>query len=80
MSRDHTSSNPFLDSTYGHGYPVDFHFKAMLDLFGRRAVQPKGTTMALLHNSPEGGGGGLEYKKGGGARRLAWGCKLQILV
>ena len=24
MSRDHTSPNPFLDSTYGHGYPVQF--------------------------------------------------------
>ena len=26
------------------------------------------------------GGGGLEYKKGGGVRRLAWGCKFKILV
>ena len=24
MSGDHTSPNPFLDSTYGHGYPVQF--------------------------------------------------------
>lgn len=24
MSRDHTSPNPFLDSTYDHGYPVQF--------------------------------------------------------
>ena len=24
MSRDHTSPNPFLDSTYGHRYPVQF--------------------------------------------------------
>ena len=24
MSRDHTSPNPLLDSTYGHGYTVQF--------------------------------------------------------
>ena len=24
MSRDHTSPNPFLDSSYSHGYPVQF--------------------------------------------------------
>ena len=29
----------------------NFHFKAILDLFGRLAMQPKETTMALLHNS-----------------------------
>lgn len=29
----------------------NFHFKATLDLFDRRAMQPRGTTMALFHNS-----------------------------
>ena len=29
----------------------NFHFKAMLDLFGRWAMQPRGTSMALFHNS-----------------------------
>ena len=29
----------------------NFYFKAMLDLFSRQAMQLKGTTVALLHNS-----------------------------
>ena len=33
-----------------------------------------------FRNKTIGGGGGLPHERGGDARRLAWGCKSQILV
>ena len=43
--------NPSLILLMAMAIQSNFRFKAMLDLFGRLAMQPTETTMALSHNS-----------------------------
>ena len=46
--------------------------------FSETRFQHKQSHIAKWNTTSPGGGGGLEYKKGRGARRLALGCKFDL--